>query len=77
MGAVKANISALNPNTTKGKTVRTFLQVVVGMLLIVLTDRGFRDWVTHSQPGLAAAIPVVCALMTYVHNYLDPTVPNS
>ena len=63
-------------NTTVGKTVRTFLQVAGGVVLLFATNEEFRNFVSNNFPELALYIPLAGALITAIQNALDPTVKN-
>lgn len=67
-------------NTTVGKTVRTLFQAALGTLLVVATalmaSEDFRNLLLDNPEWswVGVTLPVVIAALTFLQNFLDPTV---
>lgn len=65
----------LDKNTTRGKTVRTAVQTLLGVGLLFLVSPQFQGFI-QAHPAYIAYVPLVVALFTAAQNYFDKNVPN-
>lgn len=71
-------LGLFNRQTAVGRTGRTFVQAVAGLLLFLLPSDEFRTLITQlGYTEWLIYIPTIIAGVTFVMNYLDPKVPNT